>query len=113
MAKLIFKILMILFLLICVGVHVQGLLAPFSSEPVWSHIVHVISYTLCLVSIIRPFSWAWVAYTIGAIYPFLYHGRCAWIQYTVHDRFSAVCILVVVLLPLGSWIVWPERVKNG
>lgn len=102
------KILMATFLVVCVGVHVQGIISPFTSEPLWSHIVHIISYTLCLIAIIRPFSRAWVAYTIGAIYPFMYHARCVWMTYDIHHWLSPVCTLVIVLLPAGCWLVWPK-----
>lgn len=112
MIKLISKILMTIFLLICVGVHVRGVLVPFSSEPLGSHIIHIISYTLCLVSILRQFSWAWVAYTFGAIYPFFYHARCTWMEYSIHERFSPVCIFVIILLPAGIGLVWPKSMAK-
>ena len=107
----ILKGLMTLFLLICIGVHVAGLLHPFSSEPTWSHIVHTISYCLCLYSVIRPAQISWLLYTIGAIYPFMYHARCAWTQYTMYQQLSAICILVVVLIPAGVWLT--RQAKTG
>ena len=112
MPTYIFKILMSVFLVICIGVHVVGVVSPLTGEPLWSHIVHMISYAICLVSVLRPFSWRWVAYTIGAVYPFMYHARCAWTQFAIFGRYSAVCILVVVLLPTGIWLVWPKGPKT-
>ena len=108
MTKLIFigRILLIIFLLICIGVHVTGLLSPFSDEPVWSHIVHLVSYIVCLLCMIRQTSFAWLAYTIGAIYPFIYHARCAWQQYEVYHRYSAICVFVVVMMPIGLALLW-------
>ena len=99
------KFAMILFLLICLGVHVRGVLSPFSDEPMWSHIVHLVSYTCCLICVIRPFPMAIVAYTIGAIYPFIYHARCVWTQHELYHRWSPICILVVVLMPAGMIVV--------
>lgn len=109
MIDVIFRRLMILFLIICLGVHVVGLARPFSSEPVWSHIVHLVSYCLCLYCVVSPPQIGWLLYTIGAIYPFVYHARCAWSQYTLYGHLAAICILVVVLMPAGGWLVGSRK----
>lgn len=111
MIDVIFRRVMIAFLAICLAVHIAGLLRPFSSEPTWSHLVHLLSYALCLYCVIRPMQLAWVIYTIGTIYPFLYHAPCAWTQYSEHGQLSIVCILVVVLLPAGGWLVRPSLIR--
>lgn len=105
MMVVIFRWVMIVFLTICLGVHVVGLIRPFSSEPVWSHIAHLLSYALCMYCVVRPPRAAWLFYTIGAIYPFVYHARCAWSQYMAYGQPAAICILVVVLMPAGWWLV--------
>ncbi|MBS1623523.1 MAG: hypothetical protein JSS76_06410 [Bacteroidetes bacterium] len=109
MIHVIFRRAMILFLLICLAVHIAGLARPFSTEPLWSHIVHLISYSACLYCIVRRPGVGWVIYTLGAIYPFIYHARCTWSQYTVYHHYAAICILVVILLPAGIWLVRPRQ----
>lgn len=108
MIEVIFRRAMILFLIICLAVHAIGLIRPFSTEPVWSHIVHLISYALCMYGILRTARTGWLLYTVGAIYPFIYHARCAWSQYTDRHELSGICILVVVLIPAGWWLVRRE-----
>ena len=109
---LVLKVLMNVFLLICIGVHIWGLMSPVTSEPVYSHVIHLVSYSVCLVSLTRPFLWARVAYTIGAVYPFIYHARCVWEHYETYHRLSPVCILVVVLLPVGMLLIgYKEQAK--
>ena len=108
---LVLKIVMILFLLICIGVHLKGILSPFSDEPTWSHIVHLVSYSICLISIARPFPMAMMTYTFGAIYPFIYHARCVWTQHELYQRWSPICILVVVLMPVGMIVAAGRKKK--
>lgn len=98
------KVLLAAFLAICVGVHVYGLLAPFSSESTLSHLIHLVGYSTCLLSVLlkkNPFTLP--LYLCGALYPFFYHALCAWHSYSVAQELNYICWLVVVLLPLGGW----------
>lgn len=53
-----------------------------------------------------------LAYTLAAVYPFLYHANCAWNSYTLHDKLNGICILVVIMMPLiGVWI-WNQSNLN-
>lgn len=106
-------VLFTLFLLICIGVHVVGLTTHFSDEPVYSHIIHLISYCVCLYALLRSMPYRALIYALAAVYPFLYHGNCAWMSYTLHGRLNPICILVVVLMPLiGVWI-WRQGSLNA
>ena len=97
--------LFIVFLLICIGVHVTGLVTHYSDEPVYSHIIHLISYCVCLYALLRAIPMRTLIYVLAAVYPFLYHANCAWMSYSLHGRLNPICILVVILMPLiGVWI---------
>jgi cytochrome bd-type quinol oxidase subunit 2 len=112
--RLLVNILFTLFLLICIGVHVVGLTTHFSDEPVYSHIIHLISYCLCLYALLRQVPYRHFIYLFAAVYPFLYHGRCAWNSYSLHGKLNAVCILVVVLMPLiGAWIWGQSNIRQS
>jgi|GEM_PF-2518442 hypothetical protein len=102
------NILFTLFLLICIGVHVAGLATHYSDEPVYSHVIHLTSYCICLYALLRPIPYRTLIYVLAAVYPFLYHANCAYRHYTLQGKLSPVCILVVVLMPLiGVWI-WKQ-----
>lgn len=110
MVKSILNILFGLFLVICIGVHVYGLASPFSDEPVASHIVHLVSYCLCLFALLKAFKYSAVLYALAAIYPFCYHLHCAIMDFNLHGRLNPICILVVVLMPvIGWWILQREK----
>ena len=105
------KVLLALFLVVCVGVHVYGLLEPFSSESTLSHIIHLIGYGTCLLAVLlkkNPFSLS--LYLCGALYPFFYHALCAWDTYELSHSLNYICILVIVVLPLGA--VWVAKKQN-
>ena len=101
-----------LFLLICIGVHITGLVTHYSDEPVYSHIIHLVSYCMCLYALLRAIPMRTLIYGLAAVYPFLYHANCAWMSYSLHDKLNPICILVVVLMPLiGVWI-WKQSSLN-
>src|ERR1700722_1316092 len=99
-ARLTANILFTIFLIICIAVHVVGLATHYSNEPVYSHIIHLVSYCICLLALLRPIPYRTLIYCLAAIYPFCYHANCAWVSYTLHDKFNGICILVVVEMPL-------------
>ncbi len=100
-----------MFLVICVAVHVYGLASPISDESVSSHIVHSISYLLCLWAVLHP-SWRYAlfCYIPGMLYPVAYHALCAYRTFAEHGEANFICLLVVFLLPVGAW--WLSRVDN-
>jgi hypothetical protein len=44
-------------------------------------------------------------YAAGMIYPFLYHLSCALNQWNALGKFSVICWLVVVMMPLGFGVL--------
>jgi len=70
------KFLFSLFLTICVVVHIAGLIKPYTAEPIWSHLLHILSYMLCLGVLLFNCKNAKISFLIGAIYPFYYHLNC-------------------------------------
>jgi hypothetical protein len=115
--QLTINILFTLFLIICIAVHVVGLCVAghlftitsrVSDEPVYSHIIHMVSYCVCLFVLLRPIKYRTLIYCLAAIYPFCYHAHCAWVSYTVHDKFNAICILVIIEMPLIALWIWKQ-----
>ncbi|MDB5283255.1 MAG: hypothetical protein JWO06_2330 [Bacteroidota bacterium] len=104
--QVITKILFTIFLVICISVHVYGLIAPFSTEPVWSHIVHTISYCACLFTLLVSVKYRLGIYIVGACYPFIYHANCAWHSYADLGKLNPICLLVVVMMPLAAVFIW-------
>jgi hypothetical protein len=107
--NLIIRALFSIFLAICIGVHIYGLLTHFNNESNASHVVHLISYSLCFYAFLKPINYRLALYSFGSIYPFLYHAHCAWLSYAQYSKWNGVCILVVVMLPLGALWVWQEK----
>jgi hypothetical protein len=107
-AQLIVNFLFITFLFICIGVHVYGLARRFNDESIPSHIIHLVSYCVCLLALLRPIQYRTLIYCLAAIYPFCYHAHCAWVSYTVHDKFNAICILVIIEMPLIALWIWKQ-----
>jgi hypothetical protein len=99
------KILIATFLIICVAVHVYGLFSHSFPESDLSHVVHIISYSLCLFTFLRPVKFRLPLYVLGAVYPFLYHANCFFTPLIQQQKFNAVCLLVIVILPLAAWWV--------
>lgn len=107
----ILKILLATFLAICVAVHIIGFFYPVSTEPMWSHVVHVLSYGLCLFTLLKHVKHGIFIYLLGMLYPFFFHARCAWLSYN-SGNLSAICILVVLMLPAIGYQVWLRGKEN-
>ena len=106
--KLIITLLFALFLLICIGVHIVGLVTKYSDEPIYSHIIHTICYCTCLFALIRPLRYRTEIYSVAAVYPFLYHANCAWMHYSLQGKLHPICILVIILMPLIAAWIWSQ-----
>ena len=104
------RILIALFLVICILVHVVGLVRPFSEETVLSHILHIISYGMCLAAFWLYFPFRIPVYLIGAVYPLYIHGDCLAHYLSAEHRVNIICLLVVVVLPLAAiWMFYEHR----
>ncbi len=103
------RILISLFLIVAITVHIVGLFSPISDEPLWSHIVHLISYSLCLFTFLREVRFRLLLYFIGTIYPVAYHAHCFATQLLKFDKFNAICFLVIVILPLAALVIWQNK----
>ena len=107
----IIRILISLFLIIAITVHVVGLFSPISDEPLWSHVVHLISYSLCLFTFLREQRFRLLLYFMATIYPVAYHAHCFATQLLEFDKFNAICLLVIVVLPLAALLIFIENKK--
>ena len=104
------KTLLVVFLVICIGVHVYGLFTHFNNESDLSHTVHLLSYALCLYSFVQPAKHRLLLYLTGLVYPFIYHALCLGKTYNELHSVNSVCLLVVVLLPaMAYWILLEEK----
>lgn len=101
------------FLMFCAGVHVYGLFVPFNSESMASHIIHLLSYLLCLYSFYGRGGYSNWMYLAGMIYPVAFHALCAYSTYIQQQRINGVCVLVVLALPLAwLWMISNFRKTN-
>ncbi len=98
-------ILLSLFLVVCIAVHVLGLIYHPTQESNLSHIAHLVSYSLCLLCCLRPLPYANWIYVTATVYPFVYHGICAYESLTKLGKPNWICFLVIILLPLGLTVV--------
>ena len=105
----IFKILFAIFLVICIGVHVYGLFKPITHETTASHLIHIASYSLCLLTFLAPVQGRIIIYSLAAIYPFAFHAHCAWVSLADNGQLNGICILVVVMMPLGAFWIWKQK----
>ncbi|MCX6197999.1 MAG: hypothetical protein NTY88_02090 [Bacteroidetes bacterium] len=103
------KIFLVLFFITAVSVHVIGLVKPFSPETPLSHIVHVVSYSLCLLTILKRLNFGIILYVIGSIYPYFIHAQCTYIQYTELNKLNAICIYTVIMLTAGFIFLLKEK----
>jgi hypothetical protein len=103
---LVVKILFGSFFAFCIGIHVYGLIIPFYTETVLSHVIHILSYTLCLYTVLKNVNHRLLLFILGAVYPFLFHASCAWNTFSTHHTLNTVCLLVVFLLPLAGIWLW-------
>lgn len=102
-----------LFLMFCAGVHVYGLFVPFNSESTGSHIIHLLSYLLCLYSFHSKSSYSKWMYLAGMVYPVAFHAVCAYSTYIHQHRINGICVWVVVALPLAwLWMISDNRKAN-
>jgi len=105
------KILISLFLLIAVGVHIAGLFMHVSDETILSHIVHLLSYAICLCAFMRPVKFQLSLYLIASVYPVFYHARCFFTQLSELHKFNSICFEVIVILPLAALLIFTENKK--
>ena len=99
------KILIATFLAICVGVHIYGLYYRLYNEPEWSHFVHILSYSLCLYTFLRPVELRLPLYFTGTIYPFFYHASCFFLGLIEMHKFNYICFEVIIVLPLAGLLL--------
>lgn len=99
-----------LFFIPAVGVHVYGLFAPITQESTASHIIHIVSYSVCFFTFLRAIKYRLLLYALAAVYPFMFHANCFFTPLVQQNKFNAVCLLVIVMLPLGGlWIYKYDR----
>jgi hypothetical protein len=108
-AARIFKVLFVIFLLICIGVHVYGLFEPITHESTASHLIHLVSYSLCLFAFLAPLPGRPFVYSLAAVYPFAFHAHCAWVSFFDAGKLNGICILVVVLMPIGAFWLFKQK----
>ena len=106
---LIIRGLIALFLTIAVIVHVVGLFMKLSDESILSHIVHIISYSLCLFTFLRPVKFRLLLYAIGAVYPFCFHANCFFTHLIQQHHFNSICFEVIVVLPLAALLMFTQK----
>jgi hypothetical protein len=100
------KALIAVFLVIAVAVHIIGFFAPVSEEGYLSHTIHLLSYSLCLFTFLKPVKFRLWLYGLGAIYPVAYHANCFFTQLIQLHKFNAICFEVIVILPLAALLIW-------
>jgi uncharacterized membrane protein HdeD (DUF308 family) len=111
MMHTVLKYLFAVFFLIAALVHVYGLIYHNTNESNSSHIIHLLSYSVAMLTVVNPKKYYFAVYAIAAIYPFYYHLACAWQTYNEMGKLNPICILVVILMPLiGAWVY--KIVKN-
>lgn len=107
-----FKVLFSLFLVICIAVHIYGLLTRFSDESIPSHIVHILSYSLCLFAFLYPVKYRLIIYLFGAVYPVAYHANCFFTQLIYQGKFNSICFMVIFILPLTAIILLKNEKRS-
>jgi hypothetical protein len=105
------KVLFALFFIPAVGVHIYGLVKPLpgSTESMPSHLVHIISYSAAFYAFLKAMNYRLLIYSVASVYPFLYHANCFFGHLINEHRFTPVCLLVIVMLPLGAAWIWSRR----
>jgi hypothetical protein len=103
------KILLATFLSICVGVHIYGLIYHPFPESDLSHVIHILSYSLCLFTFLRPIKFRLLLYCIGAVYPFFYHARCFFMPLIELHKFNVICLEVIIVLPLAGLLILKQN----
>lgn len=110
---IVIRVLIALFLSIAIAVHVVELVRPTLDEPVWSHIVHLISYSLCLFTFLRVVKFRLLLYCTAMVYPVMYHANCFFTQLLHFDKFNAICFQVIVILPLAAVLIWQNEKRSA
>lgn len=103
------KILLATFLSVGVVVHIYGLFYHPFPESDLSHIIHILSYSLCLFTFLRPVEFRIWLYVIGAAYPFFYHARCFFVPLIELHKFNYICLEVIIVLPLAAWFILKQN----
>ena len=103
------RILLGTFLAIGVGVHIYGLFYHLYNESDLSHVIHIISYSLCLFAFLRPVKFRLLLYCIGAVYPFFYHANCFFTPLIELHKFNSICLQVIIVLPLAAWFIQKQN----
>ena len=112
--RLVIRILIALFLSVAVVVHLVGTFFPGKlPEPLWSHVVHIISYGLCLFTFLRPVKHRVFLFLLGAVYPFMYHANCFFTQLVNSGKFNHICFEVIVILPLAALLIWRNEKSSA
>lgn len=106
------RVLVALFLSICVAVHVYGLITRFNNESIPSHIIHLLSYSLCLFTFLRPVKYRLALYLLGTVYPVWYHAACFFTQLSQLHKFNSICFQVIVILPLAALLLWQGQTRQ-
>ncbi len=96
------------FFVVCILIHVYGLFSPITDESVTSHIIHIISYTLCLLGLGLLSAPSLLFYSIGVLYPFYYHFSFLVKQLIADHSINFICLLVSVVLPAG-WLLFRKN----
>lgn len=100
------------FFVVCILIHVYGLYSPITDESVTSHIIHIISYTLCLLGLGLLSAPSLFFYSIGVLYPFYYHFSFLVKQWMADYSINFICLLVSVVLPLG-WLLFRKKTTQN
>lgn len=107
MPKQIFDFALRVFFTVAIAVHIIGLYKPFSTEPVWSHLLHIVSYAACQLAIWKKGNLSRWLYVAGALYPFYYHLQCA-IQQALQQQINTICIITCATLVAGLLLLWQQ-----
>lgn len=95
------------FFAIAIAVHIYGLIYPYSSEPVASHIAHLLSYSVCLFAVLKTIKRAHFIYFLAALYPIYYHAGCV---RNADGSFNAICVFVVLFMTAVTvWMFYNNR----
>jgi hypothetical protein len=100
------------FFVVCILIHVYGLYSPITDEGVTSHIIHIISYSLCFMGLGALSTPNVLFYTLGCIYPFYYHFSFLAKQFYTNYTINFICLLVSVLLPTGWLLLRKNKMQN-
>ncbi len=111
-ASLLFKIYLALFMVSGIIFHVYALYTHFTRETEQMHLIHLLSYSLCLLAVLVNLRYRFMVYTLAAVYPFIYHANCAWVSFIDLGKLNPICIYVVIMMPLGMLWVLSESGKK-